>query len=94
MITDLTHNKASAKEQEQISLDTIDAKLSSAQSILNDAIKLSLEEISKSPVLEKPITKLWGSYLKDLNNFFFINAEKTNNKEVYKKVFKFSVFGR
>lgn len=93
MIVDLTHNKKASEEKEDHNnIHTIDTRLSSAQDILREAIELSLEEINKHPSSEKRITKLWGTYLKDLNDFFFITAERTDNKDVYKKVFKFTIF--
>lgn len=66
--------------------------LDKVKEILQDLLSSSLEEIKNNPSSEEKILTLWCNSVKSLNDFFFQEFERTNNKKLYKRIMRLVMF--
>ncbi|MEA4847577.1 MAG: hypothetical protein VB106_10135 [Clostridiaceae bacterium] len=74
--------------------EKIEVILDQAYSLLSEAIDLSLQDISKSPDIEKDYIAFWAEYAAKINSYFVKKAEKTGNEQVGKNLIKYFMFNR
>lgn len=72
----------------------INDNLSKVKVILKDLLSFSLQEIKNNPSSEEEILASWSSSIRNLNDFFFQEFERTNNKKLYKRMIRSLMFKR
>lgn len=84
------HNNSSENDNIKSIKDTLE----SLNPKIQEAVSLSLKEANSNSTSEKELIKIWASYLSNLSDFFFLESEKTGNKNIYKKITKYLIFRR
>lgn len=79
---------------ENDNIRSIKDTLESLNPKIQEAVSLSLKEANSNSTSEKELIKIWASYLSNLSDFFFLESEKTGNKNIYKKITKYLIFRR
>ncbi|WP_411681149.1 hypothetical protein [Clostridium thailandense] len=72
----------------------ISDSLNKARTVIQDLLTFSLEEIKKNPSSEEEILNLWLSSIRNVEDFFFEEFERTNNKKLYKRMIRLIMFKR
>lgn len=75
-------------------LVVLNNNLDKVEEILQDLLIFSLEEIKDNPSSEERIVTLWCNSIKNFNDFFFQEFERTNNKKLYKRIIRLLMFKR
>ncbi|MBV7275493.1 hypothetical protein I6U48_21555 [Clostridium sp. PL3] len=68
--------------------------LNKARTVIQDLLTFSLEEIKNNPSSEEEILNLWLSSIRNVEEFFFKEFERTNNKKIYKRMIRLLMFKR
>ncbi|WP_446899194.1 hypothetical protein ACSVC9_04670 [Clostridium sp. LBM24168] len=70
----------------------IDDSLNRAEEVLQDLLIFSLEEIKNSPSSEEKILALWSQSIAALDDFFFRECQRIDNKKLYKRIIRSLMF--
>lgn len=72
----------------------ISDSLTKTKTVIQDLLTFSLEEIKNNPSNEEEILNLWLKSIRNIEDFFFQEFERTNNKKLYKRMIRLLMFKR
>jgi len=75
-----------------VDINSITESLNNIDENISKVITWSLDQINDDSVKEKEIIALWIKHISHINDFLFIECDRTGNKEIYKKLIKGMIF--